>query len=225
MKKHIHYEQFDPRVIETYELFKRKEGSEHIATPVTLQALLDLQPRHVLELGAGIGTITYTLLRYCGASIDTYEDNAFCKNALKENCSGFEYTLISDYSIAPSRMDYDAVVVDGGSGRPHDGGRVDVAGRIFGGLNSIGIVYIEGQRNIQRTLVRKVLARKYIYRLVEYKGLRNAPYKSGLAIVCTPSTNTLRRWFNYYYWELIEWTGIKNALLYRIKSVFNHVRH
>src|SRR5689334_12958041 len=48
--------------------FKRHPGAEHIASQIALAylsaCLRSFRPRKVLELGAGIGTITYALLKH-----------------------------------------------------------------------------------------------------------------------------------------------------------------
>jgi hypothetical protein len=222
MMRHVRYTQFSPESRAAFELFSKKEGAQYIATPVTLEAMLDMdrdsRMARVLEMGAGIGTITYTLLKYTNAHVDTYEDNEFCKAALKTNLTGFEdrYTLLTDYKIDPPARVYDLVVIDGGGGKGEDGGTMPIVQKIAAHIDA-RTYYIEGGRHQQRTLLRRELAKRFVYRLVQYDyaTYMGVSYKGGLAIVCMPASSALLRKLNFYYWELIEWTPVKYAIQYR----------
>lgn len=211
---------------EVFDLFSKKEGSQYIATPFNLQALLDLNAAtpfgRVLEMGSGIGTMTYLLLAHSNAHVDTYEDNEFCKAALATNLAGYEarYTLLTEYATAPPSQTYDLVIVDGGTGKKHDGGAMSAVQNIARSVES-RIFFIEGQRYQQRTLLRRELARRYVYMLTNYEGgtYKGVWYKGGLAIHCRPSSSALLRTLNFYYWELVEWTPVKHALMYRFRKL------
>lgn len=227
MKKHIHYKEVSAEALDVYHLFSQMEGSEHIATPVTIQAILDMNKEKpfitALEMGAGIGTITYTLLKYTNASVDLYEDNAYCRKALEKNLASFagRFRIFSDYAIKPPRTAYDLFVVDGGAGKKGDGGTLQAVQFLAGEIQKANIFYIEGNRHLQRTLLRRTLAKKFRYRLVEYdRGIiEGKTFKGGLAIHCTPSAHALVRFLNFLYWELMEWTPIKQAVAYRLKRL------
>lgn len=228
MKKRICYKAFKSRTLDIYNSFSQKEGAQHIATPVTIQALIDITnkvpTKHVLEIGAGIGTLTYTLLKHTDAYVDTYEDNIFCRNALSQNISDFSgrYTVLSDYSKKPPRNKYDLIIVDGGSGKHGDGGKMKVVEEVISYLEDVKIVYIEGGRHIQRALLRKALSGRFRYKLIEYKEVEidGNFFKGGLAIYCTPESNALARSVNYFYWGILDWNSFKNAVMYRI----NHLK-
>ena len=105
--------------INIYRAFKQKEGSEQIAGPITIQVILNIcqnNPKRILEMGGGIGTISYTLLKNSDAFVDIYEVDDFCLNKLKENLSGLEgrYQIIENYRILPPQREYDLIIVDGG---------------------------------------------------------------------------------------------------------------
>ncbi|MCL9972290.1 MAG: rRNA adenine N-6-methyltransferase family protein, partial [Candidatus Pacebacteria bacterium] len=123
MIRHVRYGRVSPEAAEIYAHFSAQEGSEYIATPVTIQAILDQNTKtplsRVLEMGAGIGTLTYTVAKYTKAHIDTYEDNAFCIAALTKHLAGLEssYTLMTDYAVTPPVRTYDLVLIDGGGGK------------------------------------------------------------------------------------------------------------
>ena len=199
------------KAVDIYNSFKNKEGSEHIATPISIDALLRLNPKTVLEMGGGIGTLTYALTSL-GAEVDVYEDNEYCQVQLEKNVTG--HNLLKSYDILPSKKEYDLLIVDGASGKKHDGGSVDAVEKILNSVDTVRSVYIEGGRNVQRTRVRKILKNKYTYTLTNFTG----DMKGGLLIRCRKSKNTVFRWANYIFWELIEWTAIKNFILYRVKK-------
>lgn len=227
MKKHIRYKQISSEALETYRTFSAKDGSQHIATPITIQALIDLNKempiRYVLEMGAGIGTISYTLLKYTDANVDLYEDNHFCQGELAKNLSGFteRCKLLTDYSQKPTRSSYDLFVVDGGSGKGEDGGRMKIVQFLAAALDDVKVCYIEGGRHTQRTLLRRTLSRRFRYRLVEYDyaEAEGQIFKGGLAIHCQPTRSVIIRWINFIYWEVTEWTPIKNAIVYRLQCL------
>jgi len=229
MKKHIRYKKFSPEALSIYDAFSRKEGSQHIATPVTIQALIDIvkkiSPKRVLEMGAGIGTLTYTILENSDAYVDAYEDNNFCKNALSQNLSSLvgRYSVLSDYDQQPPCAEYDLFIVDGGSGKHEDGGVMDMVKSFIGAIDKIGVVYIEGGRHIQRSLLRKALTQRFRYRLVEYSkvSIEDQTFKGGLAIYCIPTKSAIIRFINYIYWEINEWTSLKNAIAYRLRRFKN----
>lgn len=199
------------KAIDIYSEFKKKEGSQHIATPVSIEVLLRLNPKTVIEMGGGIGTLTYTLTSL-GASVDVYEDNVFCQRELNKNVSG--HNLLKDYDIVPPRKEYDLLIVDGATGKWNDGGSISAVDKILNSLESVKHVYIEGGRNMQRSRVRKILKRKYVYTLTNFTG----DMKGGLLIKCRKSPNRIFRLANYIFWEIIEWTAIKNFLIYRLRK-------
>lgn len=65
-----------------HENFKQKPGSETIAGLETLENISEMvkkeEIKNVLELGSGIGTISYCILVNSGANLDLYEPNEFC---------------------------------------------------------------------------------------------------------------------------------------------------
>lgn len=227
MKRHIHYKQISPEALEIHRTFSAKDGSQHIATPITIQALLDLNKempfKSALEMGAGIGTISYTLLKYTGANVDLYEDNRFCQEELAKNLSGFErrHKILKDYSQKPPQSSYDLFVVDGGSGKGEDGGDMEIVQSLATALDDVKICYIEGGRHTQRTLLRRALSRRFRYRLVEYDyaEVEGQVFKGGLAIYCQPTRSAVVRWVSFIYWEVVEWTPIKNAIVYRLRRL------
>lgn len=211
---------------ETWEIFRKfgaQIGSEHIASPVTIEALSRLcrehKPRRILEMGGGIGTISYILLKYSDAFLDVYEDNEFCLSKLRENLVPFEgrYQIIQNYRISPPVQDYDLMVVDGGSGKAWDGGYPLAVWFFILFLKSVKIVYVEGFRRLQRIRARRALSHRYVYKLTRYDTmiLEGKRLHGGLKIDCIPSRSRILRWINFLFWEIVEWTAIRNFFWYR----------
>lgn len=214
--------------------FLSMKGSEYIATPVSIQAILDIvqkkKPKRVLEMGAGIGTLSYTILATSKeVEVDLYEDNEFCQTALKNNLEDFSgrFTLIPDYKTLPPHKEYDLFLVDGGNGKSHDGGSLNVVQKFVQQLTAKPMVcYVEGNRFSQRTLLRRALSDRFVYRQIQFYAtyLNGEHYKGGVAIYCKPSNNWFLRTCNFWYWEVREWEPIKRAFAYRVQSVLRVFR-
>lgn len=207
--------------LSVYNNFKNKAGLQHIATSVNIQILIDLckrvKPARILEMGGGIGTITFLLLNYSQAIVDVYEDNEFCIEQLKNNLFQFEgrYNIIDNYRLLPPEREYDMVIVDGGNGKIHDGGFGKSVWFFIQYLSRLNIIFIEGFRKLQFFYVRDALKYKYHYTIQQYKG----EVEKGCCILrCTPCRSRLLRYLNYIYWELRIRREIKKTknFLYRI---------
>ena len=109
---------------EIYELFSRKPGSEHIASEVSLQYLTAclrlFKPSRVLELGAGIGTITETVLSHpCAVSeLVSTETDPYCLSVLRNNLRGpglQRLTVVTTPSeLSQLKFVADMIIGDGG---------------------------------------------------------------------------------------------------------------
>jgi SAM-dependent methyltransferase len=137
--------------------FSEEPGAGHIATDFALAhlgaVLNQARPLHVLEFGAGIGTITHFLLNHPirVARVVATEENAFCIDQLAKNIGdGYagRYELVTD----PSRLDfndihYDLVVVDG-----------LLAIEQYKALTLGTICFVEGSRTPTRRAINEALA-------------------------------------------------------------------
>ena len=217
MKK-IKLEKFSEKTLEIYGRFKEQLGSEHIATPITIEILLDIcrnqKPVSILELGGGLGTISYLLLSNSNAQLDIYEDNDFCRRKLKENLATFagRYQIIESYRTLPPNNSYDLVVVDGGSGKPGDGGYKNAVSCIMACLDSVKTIFVEGYRYHQCYLIRKAVAVNHLFKLSLYlpSQFKGQVIKGGSKIECKLSHKKLFKFINHIYWELIARHHIKN---------------
>ena len=182
-----------------YDLFSRKKYAEHIATPVSIEALLRIikrvNPKNILEIGGGIGTLTYAIAQNSDAHVDVFEDLPFCIEAFKENLKGFEnrYTLVTSYDgFQAPRKSYDLIIVDGGPN--------DFLVRMVNGLNDIAVIYTDGHRHEPQRVMRRELRKRYIFKLREYVDAE-AKFKGGFSTICRPSKNVIARAVSYYACE------------------------
>jgi protein-L-isoaspartate O-methyltransferase len=130
--------------------YAMKPGSQHIASLHACAGLEKLiqqyRPKRVLELGAGIGTLTDLLIESLtpDAVIVTVEDHPYCLEQMRNNLGRrlTRVTLVHDLD-AVERDGFDLVVVDGG--------RADISVVPF--VASRGFVFVEGFRGEQRKFI------------------------------------------------------------------------
>ena len=138
-----------------------------IASQYAISGLLEIlykrSPRRILEIGAGIGTLTYTILSWArSVNMDqkmdytfiTIENNAFCQKQLTNNLISFrdKYCLVSSMDeVRQICTQFDLIVVDGGDDLPSDMGFM-----AFNNLLQLkGAIFVEGERIIQRQKIRE----------------------------------------------------------------------
>ena len=175
----------------------------------------------VLEMGGGIGALSYTLLKHSNAFVDIYEDNEFCIGELKKNLKEFEgrYQIINTYRMLPPEQVYDIAVVDGGNGIPGDGGYAQAAQLFLEYLNSIHVVYIEGYRGLQRDLVRRALQKKYVcaFRVHKQIYVEGKKWVGGLEVRCKKSNSAFARWMDFMFWETLV---LARKYYFKVRSKF-----
>lgn len=196
----------DQREEGVFDKFSKMPRSENIATSAAIKALLGIlkkeKPKMVLELGGGIGTLSYLLLKHSGAYVDIYEDLSFCIEALRENLREFnsQYSIVTSYDDPTPHNHYDLIIVDGGT--------MEFYVRMIKDL-TFKTIFIEGTREKTRRVLRRELSKKYIFRLKRYPG--------GFGIICYPSENILFRFLSFHFWETFEGTRLK------IRNVFKRI--
>ena len=146
--------------------FVRLPGGKHgdtvgIASERAIGCLIELvqrrRPKRVLELGAGIGTLTSAVLetaREAGLSAEpgftfyTIESHPFCLEQPNTNLRDFKggYRVVQSITAVPRDLLFDLIVVDGGGDLPNDLGVIDFSGR----LAQHGVILLEGGRGFQR---------------------------------------------------------------------------
>ena len=179
-------------------------------------------------MGGGLGTISYTILKYSQALVDIYEENEYCQGRLREVLAPYEgrYRIIPDYRILPPRTTYDLLIVDGSSGKGGDGGFRKAVWHYLHYLDLVKIVVFEGYRFVQRIWARRALRAKYLYRLTRYadQEFEGRMLMGGLRIDCRPEKSWLVRLANYWFWEIVEEHLFRFAFHYRLKRLFRKFR-
>jgi hypothetical protein len=102
--------------------FNAKPESQHIATEFALRELsrfiARIKPQRVLEIGAGIGTITKLLLSHPDRPtyLTATESHPVCLSELSKNLKGVDlagYTLLNSAAQLDMSQHYDLVIFDG----------------------------------------------------------------------------------------------------------------
>ena len=151
-------------------------GRVGIASQHAIGGLIEIlhskSPKNILEIGAGIGTLTYTILswaRSTGMDQNTnynflsVENNDYCLGQLAGNLSEFEgsYRIISSVEDArQTGLLFDLITVDGGGDVPNDMGFM----KFDHLLQPKGVIFVEGARIGQREQIQNWYGdRKCIY--------------------------------------------------------------
>lgn len=145
-----------------YHTFKSLPGSDYIASEYAIDQLIEwvrkIRPQRVLEVGSGIGTLTFTLCslkQERAFELITIEWNDFCREALRQNLAGQQ----GDYQhiLSPEALDetknFDMVVIDGG----------EQNARFISNLAPRAVIFIEGFMDKKRNLIKNTYAQKRPY--------------------------------------------------------------
>jgi len=189
-----------------YDKFSLLGGAKHIATMVNIQTIIDIcrkeNPGRILEMGGGIGTLSFAMLRYSNAFIDIYENNDFCRQKLKENLVEYEnrYTIIDTYRMLPPVRQYDIMVIDGGNKEDYHPEWLYASY-----LLDIKTIFIEGFRRSQYAWISKALSGHYICKAKRLPGheINEKFHKGGTLISCTPNNSSLLCFISYIHGRLI----------------------
>jgi protein-L-isoaspartate O-methyltransferase len=144
--------------------FSSQGGSQFIASGHAIHGLLlwieKTQPRNVLEIGAGIGTLTAAMLLALSArksaggseyTLTSLEPEPYCLEQLEKNLAGLDrsrHRVVPDMSAVDRGAPFDFVIVDGGV----------LDERYFTHLAERAVVFVEGYRSKQRELLERVCA-------------------------------------------------------------------
>jgi predicted O-methyltransferase YrrM len=133
-----------------YARFAERPGSDHIASANAINVLLwtvaRWKPTRVLEVGAGIGTLTYTVLqsRPAARSLCCIEADPFCVDALRTNVAADldRVDLVATSNEVGAARRFELIVVDGGEAEP-----------FAQWLARGGVIFVEGDRAAQRRAI------------------------------------------------------------------------
>lgn len=196
------------KAIKIFEKFNDKDNrKDAIGGIVTIKALINIckreNPKLVLELGGGKGTLSYAVLANSDAVINIYEPLENFRETIKDNLKEFtgRYSLMSSYTILPPSRKYDLIIVDGGKKASEGGGGfAKLIASYISSLDSVKTIIIEGQRKSQRYWAIEALWWNYLYRPVRHKGPTGGE-KGCLEIKCKKSANKILNLFNHFYYR------------------------
>jgi len=197
---------------EIHALFASQVGAYAIATPVNIEAVIEYckssNLRRVLELGGGIGTLTYTVLSESEANVEVYEDNPYCREQLVKNIGQWRdrVKVIASYDVLPSAVFYDLVIIDG----PDCDDLLErdrKTRNVLSSLRDIDCFFIEGSRYSQRRIAQRVMSNLNTYTLDRVRGRKVAELglvKGGLFIRKKGTAEEGVRKLGYLFWLLYD---------------------
>jgi protein-L-isoaspartate O-methyltransferase len=165
-----------------YRYFSGLPGNKHIANLFAIEKLLDIiriqRPQKILEIGLGIGSISYSIMDYLHLKNKTTEyhgteANDFCLSVLPNNLKEYYQKIILYKSIneIDKNKYFDMVIVDGSD---------DALERVSELISKNGIIFIEGDRKSQqKTLVRLFPNYKFVHTVSDYKEPEYDPFITG----------------------------------------------
>lgn len=162
-----------------FKYFSEKKGNQHIAGQYAIEKILDLidlnRPTRILEVGLGIGSISYAVLNYYKQknliiSYDGTEENEFCLSQLEPNL-GELYTQLNIYKNIQSihtNKKYDLIIIDGSD---------ESIGLIKGLISIRGVLFIEGHRAVQTNKMKEIFPNhKYSECVSDFKNPVYSPF-------------------------------------------------
>ncbi|WP_194767997.1 hypothetical protein [Tamlana sp. I1] len=162
-----------------YKHFSNTEGNQHIAGLFAIETILNLverySPQNILELGLGIGSVSYSVIEFSkkiNLKMNYYgtEKNIFCLEELPKNLENkFNHIrLFSEAKDLPRDIKFDFIIIDGSD---------DSLKSIKNSVSERAIIYIEGYRISQVNLVKSFFPRnKYVSVISGYKNPNFGPF-------------------------------------------------
>ncbi len=190
---------------EFYNKFSSAEGNQHIASLFALKKTLDIlklyKPKNILEIGLGIGSVSYTILEYCKRNeieINYFgtEANEFCLKQLPLNLENHYGKIILYDSIDKinEELKFDFIIIDGAD---------DSLEKIKNQTTVNCCIFIEGDRKFQVEKIKELFPNYlYVHTISNYKDPEYGPFSSlnwsggGKIIFINP---TLKQKTHYLY--------------------------
>lgn len=154
--------------VETYKYFSNLDGNQHIASEFALKKIIDIiknyKIKNVLELGLGIGSISFCILEFSkeyNTQIEYTgtESNEFCLEVLpkylKEHFNKVQ--IFKGLNEVPNNKKFEMVIIDG-----KDENLIQVKKII----SNRGIIVIEGDRKPQLELLKNIFPDHLYVRLI-----------------------------------------------------------
>lgn len=207
--------------VETYKYFSTLEGNQHIASVFALKKIIDIienyKIKNVLELGLGIGSISYSVLEYSrhkklGINYVGTESNDFCLEVLPKYLKVHfdKIQIFRELNEVICKEKFDLVIIDG-----QDKNLIKVKEII----SHRGVIVIEGDRKPQLEIVKSVFSKHLYTRIVSNQYNPNygpcaafyTSYVGGLQLIFI-NPNLCQK-INHMYYK------INTAIKYKIRDV------
>ncbi len=168
---------------DNFDYFVNRVGASEIATREALRIvenwILKLEPRLIIEIGSGIGTITRLVAKVAteDAKIIAFEKNSWCRDRFTENLSFTNILLISNFQdlVNLGQINVDLLIVDDFL----DLEKTDELVKTF----RPKVIFIEGHRRMQQLYFAKSLFRSKIEFKYRNNGATKDSYKGGVSFV------------------------------------------
>lgn len=205
--------------------FKEKPGSQHIASRVAVAALMKWlkreKPKSVLEIGAGIGTLTYTTIRTLNSvfqradfTLISTENNEFCLQELDKNLADYkdQFMVVQSVSELPETPStFDFIITDGGM---YDDDS------LFSRLGNRSFIFVEGNREEQSLTLEKVLGERSFVkadvRNLRARTLDKTKWEKGYRIYKINPNLTEKLLFKFL--------NLKTSFVYRVRPFIENIR-
>ncbi|GGG99540.1 hypothetical protein GCM10011416_17350 [Polaribacter pacificus] len=164
-----------------YKHFSKLNGNEHIASVYGIEVILNLiakyKPKNILELGLGIGSISYSIIDFLSTSNKDYnyygtENNEFCLQVLPTNLKEKydKINLFNEFKNIPTNLKFDFIIIDGSD---------KSLAQIKKSVSNRAIIFIEGYRIDQVNFIKSIFP-KSIYTSVisDFKNPKHGPFDS-----------------------------------------------
>ncbi|WP_293870268.1 hypothetical protein [Flavobacterium sp.] len=207
----------DKIAVETYKYFSNLEGNQHIATEFALKIIAKIvkkyQPKNILELGLGIGSISCVVLKFTQSKNQAInylgtEANYFCLMALpkylKEHYN--RLTIFNALEDVVHSQQFDLIIIDG---------KDENILRVKDIISRHGIIIIEGDRMPQLNSIRTIFPNSFYTRVISnYKNPNYGPfsatdYSGGLQLLFI--NPTFKQKLDYLFYKF------QTAIRYKIR--------
>lgn len=209
----------DNIAIETYRYYSTLEGNQYIASEFALKVILEIihhyKVKNILELGVGIGSISYSVFEYAQNSkrdihyVGT-ETNSFCLDVLPKYLNEFyeKLTIYNEIRELSDKDKFDVIIIDG---------KDDNMEFLEKLISKNGIILIEGFRINQLNFIREIFPNSIYTRVISnYKNPVYGPispdnYAGGVQLIFVDPT--LKQKMNYLTYR------IGTAIKYRLRAL------
>jgi hypothetical protein len=204
---------------EQYRKYSAADGSHFIASEYALYRILRLiqkfKPKHILEVGVGIGTISDSIIKSTfefQPILYGTEKNQFCLEKLPRNMKSTfgKLNLFPDIQTLPTTVIFNFIIIDG-----KEKDLISLKNH----MDSRCIVVIEGDRKDQTKLIRELFpSAKFVHSICSRKNnnYSNRPkthFQGGLKIIFTnPDIK------QYFEWIKLRMNSKLNFQLRKLKN-------